>query len=334
MSIALFANDAQATIAGSISSSATSVTLTAGMGALFPNPGANQYFCATFVDAATGLIEEIVHVTAVSGDMMTIVRAQEGTTALSWISGDGFGNLWTAGSASVMLQQGQSQQQASNYAVDSGSVNAMVVTLSPVPSTLAALVGAPIRILVAHTNTSSTVTLNVNSLGAQPVHLPSTQTPGIGQYAAGAILEVSWDGTQFQSVNQLTPATTVQIGNGADNQAPVTSLGIFNTFAANHTGSGSSAIGYQKFPNGTIIQWGKINAPTGAGDTVTFPVAFPSAYTLSLDIGGTSNTLPNIAQGDTSSLTSFTLYTSGWSGSAWATISGVGAGTGWMAMGY
>lgn len=107
MSTQLFANDATSTLAGAITSTAVTVNLQAGGGARFPNPAAGQYFVATFNDAATGLLEEIVWVTARSTDTLTIVRAQEGTTALAWNSGDLFSMYVTAGTMSQMLQQGQ-----------------------------------------------------------------------------------------------------------------------------------------------------------------------------------------------------------------------------------
>lgn len=104
MSTLLFSNNATTTIAGSISNVATAVNLSPGSGALFPALSAGQVFIGTFVDAATGLLREIVQVTARSGDTLTIVRAQEGTTALGWTAGDIFANLWTAGQAASMAQ--------------------------------------------------------------------------------------------------------------------------------------------------------------------------------------------------------------------------------------
>lgn len=102
MSNILFANNASTVLAAPISSGATSCTVTTGTGALFPNPSGGQYFCMTFVDAATGLVTEIVHVTARSGDTLTIQRAQEGTTAHSWLAGDIAANFWTAGSVTAL----------------------------------------------------------------------------------------------------------------------------------------------------------------------------------------------------------------------------------------
>lgn len=97
MTTFLMANNASTTLAAPISNSATSVTLAAGTGAEFPNPSAGQQFPLTFNDAATGLLTEIVYCTARSGDVCTIVRAQESTTAQNWLAGDLAANLITAG---------------------------------------------------------------------------------------------------------------------------------------------------------------------------------------------------------------------------------------------
>ena len=100
----LFANRARTTLAGAITSSATTANLAAGTGALFPSPVAPQYFLMTFQDAATGQLYEIVQVTARSNDQVTIVRAQEGSTAQAWQAGDVAANWWTAGSAAALVQ--------------------------------------------------------------------------------------------------------------------------------------------------------------------------------------------------------------------------------------
>lgn len=107
MSILLFSNNSQTTLAGAITSVALTANLSPGAGVLFPNPGADQYFKLTFVDAATGLNNEIVSVTNVTGDTITMIRGQEGTAAQAWQAGDFASNLWTAGSAAAMLQQVQ-----------------------------------------------------------------------------------------------------------------------------------------------------------------------------------------------------------------------------------
>ena len=88
MTTFIFANNASTTLSGAITNTTTSINVAAGGGALFPNPSAGQQFAITFTDAATGLLHEIAYCTTRSTDNFTIVRAQEGTTALNWSPGD------------------------------------------------------------------------------------------------------------------------------------------------------------------------------------------------------------------------------------------------------
>lgn len=101
----LAANNAQTTIAAAINATATTVSLAAGTGTLFPAPvSGTSYFKLTLIDAATEQLTEIVHVTARSGDSLTILRGQEGTTARAWSANDIAANMMTAGSLSLMAQ--------------------------------------------------------------------------------------------------------------------------------------------------------------------------------------------------------------------------------------
>lgn len=83
----VFANNINTALAGSISSSSTTITLAsaANLPASIP---AGSYLAITINDAATRQDFEIVYATAVSGATLTVLRAQEGTTALSWLTGD------------------------------------------------------------------------------------------------------------------------------------------------------------------------------------------------------------------------------------------------------
>lgn len=204
----LAANNAGTTLASSLTTSSTVMTVAAGTGAQFPSPNAalGQYFAMTLVPAAssTGLPNEIVYVTARSGDTMTILRGQEGTTPLTWSVGDTAQNLWTAGQALSLVQLPQLQAQATNYGVDSGSANAGAVTLSPVPASLTALIGAPIRVKKVGSANTAAYTLNVNGFGALPVVLPNGGALGSGSLPAGTIFEVAYNGSG--SLNLLSSA--------------------------------------------------------------------------------------------------------------------------------
>lgn len=106
MALKLLANNnAKSVLAAGISASATVITVGTGAGALFPVPVSGQsYFKLTITDAATKTISEIMHVTSVSGDVMTVIRGQEGTTPRAWSTNDIVANLMTAGTFTSCLQ--------------------------------------------------------------------------------------------------------------------------------------------------------------------------------------------------------------------------------------
>lgn len=149
----LFANDASSTLAGPISNSAVSMNVASGQGALFPNPSAGQQFAGTFNDAATGLLTEIIYCTARTGDALTIERAQEGTVAQSWLAGDLFANLVTAGQMAAMVQ-----------------------TAALYPSRIVTASGV---FVMTESDANGSVGLNrTTSLGVSSTTLPSAAQPG------------------------------------------------------------------------------------------------------------------------------------------------------------
>lgn len=85
MAVAIYTNNATATLSSSITAASTSFTVTSGQGALFPSTASGNYFYVTLIDTV-GTVE-IVKVTAKTTDTFTIVRAQDGTTASAFASG-------------------------------------------------------------------------------------------------------------------------------------------------------------------------------------------------------------------------------------------------------
>jgi hypothetical protein len=78
-------NNAVSFLSVAISASDVGLVLQTGGGASFPTLAAGEYFYATL--SSTLGTYEIVKVTARSSDSLTIVRAQEGTTANSFAAG-------------------------------------------------------------------------------------------------------------------------------------------------------------------------------------------------------------------------------------------------------
>ena len=79
----VFSNNARTTLASNISNSAT--TITVADGSVFPSLTGGDIFYCTIDD---GTNNEIVEVTAISGNTLTVVRAQDNTSANAFVSGD------------------------------------------------------------------------------------------------------------------------------------------------------------------------------------------------------------------------------------------------------
>jgi hypothetical protein len=99
----VWTNNASSLLASGITNVSTTVTVTAGQGALFPAISAGQYSVATMEDTSGNI--EVVYITGRTTDTMTITRAQEGTTALSFASGSRFELRVTAGVLATLLQK-------------------------------------------------------------------------------------------------------------------------------------------------------------------------------------------------------------------------------------
>jgi len=86
MDTQLFSNNASALLAVSIDAVETAVQVSSGLGALFPNPGATEYFTLG-VEDTSGNIEYMV-CTGRATDLLTVIRGAEGSTPRAFTAGD------------------------------------------------------------------------------------------------------------------------------------------------------------------------------------------------------------------------------------------------------
>ena len=99
-----FANNASSLLAASITDAETTIQVDSGFGALFPEPGASEYFVIALENAAGDV--EICKVTARVTDLFTVVRGWEDTVAQAWTNGVTRVELRnTAGSMRQMIQR-------------------------------------------------------------------------------------------------------------------------------------------------------------------------------------------------------------------------------------
>lgn len=157
-------------------------------------------------------------------------------------------------------------------AKDSGAVNAYVMTLQPAPAAL--VPGMQVRMQnILHTNTGAS-TLNINGFGALPIQSAGGTALQGGELVIGygAILTLNYAGTAWELIQ--TTGGPLPVKAGAQTQHAV-NLGQF--------ASSIAAPGYQKLPNGLIIQWGSVTTASGTA-AATFPLAFPTGF-LSATLG-------------------------------------------------
>ena len=124
----VFKNNAKTTLGSSLTNSATSATVTDG--SVFPSLAAGEFFFCTFDD---GTNNEIVKVTARSSNTLTIVRAQESTTARAFSSGDAAELRLTAGVLETIQENiaAKSANQTVFNATTSGGATSYDIGIDP-----------------------------------------------------------------------------------------------------------------------------------------------------------------------------------------------------------
>lgn len=305
MSLRQFSNNALTTLAAPITSTALSLSVTSGGGALFPAPAGGTSFAATLVKNGSPLIFEIILVTGRSTDNFTsILRGQEGTTALAWNAGDTIALLPTANDLKQFAQFDDLQQQLTNYAIDTGSANAYAVTLTPPLS--AHVRGMPIRWTAGHANTTN-CTFNDGAGAAALIVTAGVNVPP-GAIVAGGFYEAFWDGAQFQlsySPNLALYATVASLSAYVTNTSLAAQLTAYLTIAAaaatyapranptltgtvgvptratsDSSANAASTAFVQNVVNQQIIKAGIATGQASApGATISFPTPFPNSCT-------------------------------------------------------
>lgn len=217
MTAFVFANYVDTTLAAAASSTATSLSLSSS--ANLPVLGPGEVMPLTLNDAATGLVYEIVYVTAISGTTLTVERAQEGTTAQNWSSGDYAFVSPTADTVSPVV--GTHSPVASETLP---AVNRLVVT----PGTLTAdidltlndqaVAGSSVTVFGSASDYTATVQSPVTT-GSPYIELPDGSQVYSWTIPAGSPsqgIRVVWDGTNWRA---QTFGQTVVGAATADNEA-------------------------------------------------------------------------------------------------------------------
>lgn len=122
----VFTNNATGALAAAYSDAATDLTLVSGQGALFPSPGAEEWFPVTIVDATNQI--EIVYCTSRTADTLTVTRGQEGTPARALGLGERVEHRLTAGALAALRDREVVAGQIADGAITTSKLAADAVT--------------------------------------------------------------------------------------------------------------------------------------------------------------------------------------------------------------
>lgn len=176
---------------------------------------------------------------------------------------------------------------------DTGAANAYVVANTPALTNTTWANSVVQQFIVAHANTGAS-TFSPDALTAIPIYGLGLQPLQGGELAAGgtAILMKQ----TITGVNSGNPiAVLLECSGGAQQVAPATqsrhavNLGQFASLLAQN--------GYQKLPNGLIVQWGMVGAiAANSSLDVIYPIAFPNSFlSISTIAGALTVGAPQIA---------------------------------------
>jgi hypothetical protein len=121
----------------------------------------------------------------------------------------------TPGSGNLFITQKDFQKAAEVYVVTTGSANAYVATYSPAPSALVAGMRFTFKANFANTGAC---TLNPNSLGATTIKKNGSSDLAANDILNGQIVQVEYDGTNFQLLSPPSSAFLGKIASAADSK--------------------------------------------------------------------------------------------------------------------
>jgi hypothetical protein len=315
---ALFKNNASALLAASISSSATTIVVSAGIGNSFPNPTGSNYFYGTLFDSVGNY--EIVKCTARVTDTLTVVRAQDGTNPLAFTAGDGFALRPIAAVMENFVQLDGAQTISGVKTFSGGLVG--TVTGNTTGTHTGAVVGNVTGNVTgnltgnvtgnADTATNATTANSIANSGAWNISFSSTNEAVVVGGISTNVLTVTAVTSGTLALGQILSGTGVTTGTKILSQTNATGATAATTKTSGSGLSGASAI---VFTNVTSIALGQFI--TGTGIPANTTVIGINNITNSVQI---SNSLTVDATG------SYNFYNSGEIGtyvvSAFQTVAG------------
>jgi hypothetical protein len=161
------------------------------------------------------------------GSSLTASLASDGqTTPVANLPMGGYvhTNVGNATARTNYASAGQVQDSTLTY-LTSVSGTDTITALAPASMTAYAA-GQTFRFIAAGANTTTGVTININGIGAKNITKNGTTVLSIGDLVSGALVIISYDGTQFQISNISSSNATIGYTQNIQNIAVSSSISV------------------------------------------------------------------------------------------------------------
>lgn len=188
-------------VAPSPATTGTSLTVTAGQGSLFPAAPFNATIWPTG-QTATFLNAEIVRVTSVVGDILTIVRVQEGTGARSVVIGDLIANTITV---KVLTDVEAPRTMPVAHGDIPGPVTTTSATLVDIPSSSLSVTNTTSAVLLVWLTVTADLSAGTNTTIACAVNIDGVDSNETQVFISGGTAWVVVHLTESSGVSSAVP---------------------------------------------------------------------------------------------------------------------------------
>ena len=307
----VFYNFINTTLSGAITSTATSMTLSssAGLPSSIPS-GLSMAFILN--DVATRQNYEVVYATAISGATLTIVRAQEGTAALAWSTGDYVYSCATAGQMGSFLYADKALQvltPSTSTTVTPTALQTIVFPSAASTQTIAAGSTNGQRVRVYGVAGAAVTVASSVSSGSPFIALPDSSAVYSWVIAsapqADTGIDLTWDGANWraQTFGQTVVAAATALNEAVNLGQAQAGFAALNGSASQvfnvAPGTGTQAVQYNQLGallgrGATTISGSTTLTAANAGDVIFFVGTSAATFTLPASNASAPYTIPII----------------------------------------
>ena len=234
-----FSNNAATTLAANATNSAT--TITVADGSVFPTLAGTDFTFITLEDVDSN--REIVKLTAVSSNTLTIVRAQDGSSARAFSTDDKVELRLTAALLNAAVDSGAVDLKVNSFTGD-GSTTAYTLSSSPALSSTLVYIDGVYQVKAAYAMSGQTLTFTAAPDNGALIEITA---------ATVAPVQESTDFLLNQYTGDGSTAFTLSAAPTNENQCSVYISGVYQS-KANFSVSGSTLTFSTAPPNGSAIE--------------------------------------------------------------------------------